>query len=539
VSRIVAMVEAQLPPRLSIEERRHTLERVVLAKLNAASSCLKLKLAPLAQAYMRQKEENEMEELFYHMLVPQMSRREKSRIYGIMFSRFIDNPDVSFATGNPRMLGNIAPVDMWFLTYFVFVTCRRVRGDNLLQLGCVGMSTCGKSTIIEEPIRNTSHQLLSSTSSSGGDAGVGRFEVGKKNAIMLHDIAIGKIFGVDFEKLKAICRAETTVAKIHGHVAVLPPLHLFYSSNQRLMTHVVRSPSLFALAASNAAAAAAKRNGPKKPEGSNKKREFFFASTSNSTTVVKIHHQVNESLGKLKKSHVASEDLAAIQNRFLELFVRSKPYQEEAHINMNETFDRFHFIVGTFERAISILEKYSPSDFHSSHLYGYVIGALKKNSLYFEQVQNGTADGEEMAVAAEDDGDGNDDDDDCLFFEGGGGGGSGDGVDNGRGDDEKKKKKKKKKKKNENQNENEDNNDNTDDDDDDDNEDYSNDYDGNDDGDGNDDDDDDDDDDEDDDDEDDDDDDDRELLSGNDHQNDKYQQHYIRIFNLATKYNVH
>ncbi len=56
---------------------------------------------------------------------------------------------------------------------------------------------------------------------------------------MLHDIAIGKIFVVDFEKLKAICRAETTLAKIYGHVAVLPPLHLFYSSNQRLMTHVV------------------------------------------------------------------------------------------------------------------------------------------------------------------------------------------------------------------------------------------------------------------------------------------------------------
>jgi len=198
---------------------------------------------------MNQREENEMEDLFYHMLVPQMTRREKSRIYGIMFARFIDNPSVSFATGNPRLLGKIAPVDMWFLTFFVFVTCRRVRGDNLLQLGCVGMSTCGKSTIIEEPIRRTSHQLLSSTSSSGGDAGVGRFEVGKKNAIMLHDIAIGKIFGSDFEKLKAICRAETTVAKIHGHVAVLPPLHLFYSSNQRLMTHKVKTPSLFALAA--------------------------------------------------------------------------------------------------------------------------------------------------------------------------------------------------------------------------------------------------------------------------------------------------
>jgi hypothetical protein len=110
----------------------------VLAKLNEALCCLKLKLAPLAKAYMRQKEENEIEGLFYHMLVPQMSRREKSRIHGIMFSRFIDNPNcVSFAMGNLQLLGNIAPVDMWFLTYFVFVTCQRVRGDNLLQLGCV------------------------------------------------------------------------------------------------------------------------------------------------------------------------------------------------------------------------------------------------------------------------------------------------------------------------------------------------------------------------------------------------------------------
>jgi hypothetical protein len=56
-----------------------------------------------------------------------------------------------------------------------------------------------------------------------------RFEVGKKNIIWLHDIAVGKLFGVDFEKLKAISRAETTVAKIHSHVTVLPPLHLFFT----------------------------------------------------------------------------------------------------------------------------------------------------------------------------------------------------------------------------------------------------------------------------------------------------------------------
>jgi hypothetical protein len=150
VARIVAMVEAQIPPHMDSEEKRQTLERAVLAKLSAASSCLKLKLAPLAKAYLNQREDEEMDGLFYNMVVPQMTRREKARIYGIMFARFMDDLNcVSFATGNPRMLGNLAPADVWFLTFFVFVTCRRVRGDNLLQLGCTGISSCGKSTLLE------------------------------------------------------------------------------------------------------------------------------------------------------------------------------------------------------------------------------------------------------------------------------------------------------------------------------------------------------------------------------------------------------
>jgi len=76
------------------------------------------------------------------------------------------------------------------------------------------------------------------------------------------------------------------------------------------------------------------------------------------------------------------------------------PPQEQAHINLAEEFDRYHFIVGTFERALSTLEKYSPSDFPSQHLYAYVIGALRKNSLYYEEVLNGTIDGEEKKTAA-------------------------------------------------------------------------------------------------------------------------------------------
>ena len=87
------------------------------------------------------------------------------------------------------------------------------------------------------------------------------------------------------------------------------------------------------------------------------------------------------------------------------------PPQEQAHINLAEEFDRYHFIVGTFERALSTLEKYSPSDFPSQHLYAYVIGALRKNSLYYEEVLNGTIDGEEKKTAAAHD---DDDDDDAL-----------------------------------------------------------------------------------------------------------------------------
>jgi hypothetical protein len=56
-----------------------------------------------------------------------------------------------------------------------------------------------------------------------------RFDVGSKNAILLHDIEIAKLFGVDFEKIKSIARVETTVAKIHSSTVTLPPLHLLYT----------------------------------------------------------------------------------------------------------------------------------------------------------------------------------------------------------------------------------------------------------------------------------------------------------------------
>jgi hypothetical protein len=50
-----------------------------------------------------------------------------------------------------------------------------------------------------------------------------RFDVGSKNTILLHDIEIAKLLGVDFEKIKSIARADCTVAKIHSSTMMLPP----------------------------------------------------------------------------------------------------------------------------------------------------------------------------------------------------------------------------------------------------------------------------------------------------------------------------
>ena len=51
--------------------------------------------------------------------------------------------------------------------------------------GISGKSSVGKSLLFESVVLVTGHQLLSSSSSSAGDAGVGRFQTGSKNTVSL------------------------------------------------------------------------------------------------------------------------------------------------------------------------------------------------------------------------------------------------------------------------------------------------------------------------------------------------------------------
>ncbi len=54
VAKIKSVVEAQIPSDLAPDKKRQMQEKAVLAKIDSAFSCLKLKLAPLKKAYMNQ-----------------------------------------------------------------------------------------------------------------------------------------------------------------------------------------------------------------------------------------------------------------------------------------------------------------------------------------------------------------------------------------------------------------------------------------------------------------------------------------------------
>jgi hypothetical protein len=88
--------------------------------------------------------------------MPEMPLREKSLLYRRMFSRFLDDDRcISFAAINKSLLGKIDMRDLFFLTFYACVTSRRHRGDCLLQLGLVGKSSTGKSTLFESALLQT------------------------------------------------------------------------------------------------------------------------------------------------------------------------------------------------------------------------------------------------------------------------------------------------------------------------------------------------------------------------------------------------
>ena len=252
--------------------------------------------------------------------------------YRKCFNTWVDASQcVSFKATNTKLLGSLSPKDMFILTYFAFLTCKRTENDNILQLGVVGLSTTGKSTLFEACLMAGSHVTTN-------ESGVGRFQVGHKNVLMFHDISICTlVMSKDAEKIKTIARTEPTVTKVHSTVYTLPPIFLFYSSNERLMSHKFEGPD-------------------DKP---------YFSRIYSS--------QVNE-VGK--KRLASEESLLAVQNRFIEAYVRSTPPLDKQNLPQSGGFHRIHAILGLFKRVTGIMRYYRMCDFYSPVLIQYVLHGL-------------------------------------------------------------------------------------------------------------------------------------------------------------------
>ena len=159
----------------------------------------------------------------------------------------------------------------------------------------------------------------------------------------------------------------------------------FACSNERLHTHraMVTAPAVLAASFSLSSPPQSSQSFAYSPAANGEAPPPRAERPSASSTVPRYFQSQVELAGKKRMN---PENVAAIKNRFLELFVFRRPAQDERDLELCDCFNRKHFIVGTHQRALDLLEKYQPGDFHGPALYAYVISALGKNASLVEEV---------------------------------------------------------------------------------------------------------------------------------------------------------
>ena len=338
---LINEVSANISVHLTESERTAQITKKVIDRLHNVSSNLVVRLNTLIKTMVEHDSSLLFDDHLACISVPEMSLRDKVNIYCRMFHAFISDPNcVSFSVGNSSSLGNLTCQMMFILTLFSFATCRRVRSDGVLCLIVSGKSSTGKSQLIEAPLLQIAHQLVSSSSN---EAGCGRFQVNSKSLILLTDIPILHLFGPDCERFKTIARAEPTTVKIHSAVQVLPPCFLLITTNDRLHDHILPAQNKNCM-----------------PE--------YRKST--------LHP--SSKLPGVKK--ISPEHLRAVRARFLECHVIKQCQQRLDDLQNSDLFCKQHMVLGLFKDVLNILETKEPNDFVSKYLYHYTINGLEKNA---------------------------------------------------------------------------------------------------------------------------------------------------------------
>jgi hypothetical protein len=319
-------------------------------KISDVSLTLSHRLAPLLQHMLSQKLHRSLTESYAVVPAPKVDHLDMAIRYRTCFNLWVDASDcVSFQALNTRLLGNLSVKDYFILTAFAFATVRRVKGDNVLQLGCVGSSTTGKSTFLEHCLAEGAHTYTP-------DGGVGRFNVDNKVLLFAHDIPIKTLVSSkDADKFRTIARTEVTTAKSFGATVCVPSLFLIYTSNERLLDHSF----------------------PR--EGAGEGGTFLPRNYPSQAT------------GTAGKKRVRTELLRAIQMRVVEMFIRRQPKLDADYLPRQSNFQRMHMILGLFERVARILEAKSIEDFYSPLLAVYAATGLCKNFATYAEYFPGRA----------------------------------------------------------------------------------------------------------------------------------------------------
>jgi len=331
-----------LPNNASASELAKIWKEEVKKKVSTLSITLSHKVTPLVQILLDIKMNHLMNQDFVRIVARNPDMLTLVDNYNILFSTWFTCMDehVSYKVTDTDLLGNLSAKDMFILTFFAFLTNHRSKGDKVLQLGICGMSACGKSSIFENPLLEGAHVTTTT------EKGVGRYDVGDKPVLLLQDINIRSLIeGKDADNFKKIARTEPTVTKVFGGVNTLPHLFLFYSSNQRLMDHEF-------------------------PTNPNYKWKYYPS-------------QVKENCYK----PIQKEHLEAVQNRYIEAFVRSKPRLNKKYFP--ETgFTRIHAIMGSMPSVCLILEEHKKEDFHSEKFLQYVLSGVCRHTQAYNRIKN-------------------------------------------------------------------------------------------------------------------------------------------------------
>jgi hypothetical protein len=332
---LIEHAESGLCDDLSKEEKTAELNKKVHAKLHELGSTVALKLQPLLKAMTEHLANQQTEAELAVIELPSLSLAKKTEIYKRLFFNTFENSEVTaFKVSNKSALGNLDPKHYFYLLLFSMATCQRSRSDGLLQLYLSGASSVGKSTLVEDVLSSSAHQLVSSSNASS--AGCGRFNLKSRNILMLRDAVLSNIFGADLNAVKMACRGEAFSAKTHGSTELVSAAFVLISSNERL-------------------------------------NKFSFPTKTFLMDIYESH------LNQPGTKKIREEHADAIRARFLEVFVRKRCVQKIEDLREANGFRKIHLIAALYDTAQQLLSSYKPEDFASKHFYLYVLFGLAKN----------------------------------------------------------------------------------------------------------------------------------------------------------------